>query len=198
MDPALISLFGFAVVMTITPGPNNMMVAASAAHHGVRATLPHMFGIAMGFAFMLVLVGAGLGALLLSAPAVTSLMRWAGAAWMCVIAWKIATAPPLGTQGARPVLGFLGAAAFQWINPKAWMIGVGVVSQFVRPDMPLTGQVARIGVMFLLVAVPCILPWALLGDGAGRLLRAPGRLRLFNLVMAALLLASLVPMLWEG
>ena len=195
MDAALLSLIGFAVVMYITPGPNNVMVATSSAHHGLRATLPHMCGITVGFALMLVLVSAGLGAVLLSWPPLLPVMRWAGAAWIALIAWQIATAPPPGASGTKPLLGFFGATLFQWVNPKAWMIGLGVAGTFLHDDAPLAGQVARIGIVFLVVGLPCVLPWALLGAGAGRLLRAPARLRAFNTAMALLLVASLIPVL---
>jgi len=145
-----------------------------------------------------VLVCGGLGAVLLALPDVLRLMRWAGAAWLLWLAWKIATAPPPGEGQARTVLGFWGAAAFQWVNPKAWMIAVGAASQFLRADAPLGVQLLRIFVVFLAVGLPCLLPWALLGDAAGRLLHSPVRLRVFNVAMALLLVASLVPLLWEG
>ena len=198
MDPLLLSLTGFAVAMYITPGPNNVMVAASAANHGLRASVPHMLGINAGFSLMLVLVCGGLGAVLLSLPDVLRAMRWAGAAWMLWLAWKIATAAAPGAGGPREVLGFWGAAAFQWVNPKAWMIAVGAASQFLRADQPLGGQLLRIGAVFLAVGLPCLLPWAMLGDAAGRLLQAPGRLRAFNVTMAVLLVVSLVPLLRQG
>lgn len=198
MDPFLLSLAGFAVAMYITPGPNNIMVAASAANHGMRASLPHMLGINAGFSLMLVLVCGGLGAVVLSLPLVLRAMRWVGAAWMLYLAWKIATSPPPGEGARRPVLGFWGAAAFQWVNPKAWLIAVGAASQFLRADQPLGGQLLRIGVVFLAVGLPCLLPWAMLGDAAGRLLHSPSRLRAFNVAMALLLVASLVPLLMEG
>ncbi len=198
MDPILLSLFGFAVAMYITPGPNNVMVAASAANYGLRASVPHMLGINAGFSVMLVLVCGGMGAVLLNLPDVLRLMRWAGAVWMLWLAWKIASAPPPGAGMRRKLLGFWGAAAFQWINPKAWLIAVGAASQFLRAEAPLGVQVARIGLVFLAVGLPCILPWAMLGDAAGRLLGHPARLRVFNVAMGLLLVASLVPLLWEG
>lgn len=198
MDPFLLSLAGFAVAMYITPGPNNLMVAASAANHGLARTVPHMLGINAGFALMLVLVCGGLGAMLLSVPWVLLVLHWLGAAWMALLAWKIATAPPPGQTDRRPLLGFWGAVAFQWVNPKAWMIGVGAASQFLRAEQPLGGQLLRIFVVFLLLGLPCLLPWALLGDAAGRLLGSPIRLRIFNVAMAVLLLVSLVPLLLEG
>ncbi len=197
MDSALLSLVGFSVVMYITPGPNNVMVAASAANHGVRATVPHMFGIAAGFSVMLTLVCAGLGATLVNWPLLLPVFRWVGAAWLAVIAWKIATAPPPGEGGRGRVLSFLGAAAFQWINPKAWLIAAGAAGEYLSPNHPLLAQLARIFVVFLLVGMPCLLVWAGLGSGAGRLLHSPARLRAFNIAMALLLVGSLVPVLIE-
>ncbi|MEI7711852.1 MAG: LysE family translocator [Rhodospirillales bacterium] len=195
MDATVWSLTGFAVAMYITPGPNNTMLASSGANHGLRATVPHMLGIAAGFALMLVLVDAGLGSALLAIPGLLPVMRWGGAAWMLYLAWKIATAPPPGTVGHVRILGLFGAMAFQWINPKGWLIALAVASEFTRADRPLPEQLLRIGVVFGAVSIPCMLPWILLGTGVRSLLRSPIRLRIFNLAMAALLIASLVPVL---
>jgi threonine/homoserine/homoserine lactone efflux protein len=193
----LLSLLAFAVTMYITPGPNNVMLASSGANYGLRATLPHMLGINLGFATMLVVVSAGLGSLLLSAPALLPVMRWIGAAWMVWLAWKIASAAPPGEGSRRPLMGIPGAAAFQWINPKAWLIAVAAASEYMLPDQPLGTQLLRIGIVFMAVGFPCMLPWAMLGSGAGRLLRSRAQLRAFNITMALLLLLSLVPVLME-
>jgi threonine/homoserine/homoserine lactone efflux protein len=198
MNSAFLSLVGFSIAMYITPGPNNVMVAASAANHGIGATLPHMFGIAAGFSVMLTLVCAGLGSALVSWPLLLPLFRWVGAAWLMVLAWQIASAPPPGEGGRGRVLGFFGAAAFQWINPKAWLIAAAAAGEYLSPDRPLAVQLARIFVVFLLVGMPCLLVWALLGSGAARLLHSPARLRAFNVAMALLLVASLIPVLIEG
>jgi threonine/homoserine/homoserine lactone efflux protein len=195
VDSALISLLGFAVVMYITPGPNNVMVAASAANHGIRATVPHMFGIVVGFAVMLTLVCAGLGSALVSWPLLLPAFRWIGAAWLVVLAWKIATASPPGEGGRGRVLGFFGGAGFQWINPKGWLIAVAAAGEYLSPGSPLAIQLARIFIVFLVVGMPCVMVWALLGSGAGRLLHSPARLRIFNVSMALLLLLSLIPTL---
>jgi len=197
MDSALLSLIGFSVAMYVTPGPNNVMVAASAANHGIRATLPHMLGICTGFSVMLTLVCAGLGSALVNWPLLLPLFRWVGAAWLAVLAWQIATAPPPGEGGRRRVLGFGGAAAFQWINPKAWLIAAAAAGEYLSPSLPLASQLARIFVVFLVVGMPCLMVWALLGSGAGRLLHSPARLRAFNVAMALLLVVSLVPVLIE-
>jgi threonine/homoserine/homoserine lactone efflux protein len=198
MDSMLLSLLGFSVAMYITPGPNNVMVAASAANNGIRATVPHMLGIAMGFAAMLTLVCAGLGSALVNWPLLLPLFRWAGAAWLLFLAWQIASAPPPGEGGRRRVLGFMGAVGFQWINPKAWLIAVGAAGEYLSPHQPIVVQLARIFLIFLAVGMPCLLVWALLGSGAGRLLHSPARLRAFNVAMAVLLVLSVLPVLIEG
>ncbi|HEY6432665.1 MAG TPA: LysE family translocator [Acetobacteraceae bacterium] len=193
----LLSLLGFAVAMYITPGPNNVMVACSAANYGLRATIPHMLGIAVGFALMLTLVSAGLGSAILFWPRLLLVMRWIGIAWIIWLAWKIASAPPPDMGRQARLLGFMGAVAFQWINPKAWLIGLGAASTFILPDRPLTPQLLRLSLVFLACGMPCLLVWALIGSGSGRLLHSPGRLRAFNLAMAALLVLSVVPVLAE-
>jgi threonine/homoserine/homoserine lactone efflux protein len=195
MDATIWSLTGFAVAMYITPEPINTMLASSGANHGLRATIPHMLGIAAGFSLMLVLVDAGLGATLLAVPGLLPVMRWGGAVWMLYLAWKIATAPPPGATGHASVLGFFGAMAFQWINPKGWLIALAVASEFTRADRPLPEQLLQIGAVFGAVSIPCMLPWVLLDTGVRGLLRSHARLRIFNLAMAALLAASLIPVL---
>ena len=197
MTGFLPSLIGFSVAMYITPGPNNVMVAASAANHGVRATVPHMLGIAFGFSVMLVVVCAGLGSILSIWPPLVPLARVVGALWLALLAWKIATAPPPGEEGPRRLLGFFGAAAFQWINPKAWLIGLAAAAEYMTPNEPLTFQLIRIFVVFLAVGMPCLFVWAGLGSAAGRLLHSPSRLRVFNLTMSGLLVLSLLPLFFE-
>jgi threonine/homoserine/homoserine lactone efflux protein len=197
MDGMLLSLLGFSVAMYVTPGPNNVMVAASAASHGVRATVPHMLGIVIGFALMLTLVCAGLGAALVSYPLLLPAFRWTGAAWLVWLAWKIASAPPPGEGGRGRLLGFAGAVGFQWINPKAWLIAIGAAGEYLTPDQPIILQLARIFLIFLAVGMPCVMVWALLGSGAGRLLHSPARLRAFNVAMALLLVLSVLPVLIE-
>ncbi len=192
------SLIGFAIAMYVTPGPNNAMLAASAASYGLRATVPHMFGIACGFALMMVLVTAGIGSTLLAWPPLLTLMRWGGSVWLLWLAWKIATSPASHAQGEQGrVMGFGGAAAFQWVNPKGWLIALAASGMFTRPEQSLTVQTLWIGIVFLVVALPCMIPWMVLGAGAGRLLRSPSRLRAFNVAMALLLVVSVVPVLLD-
>jgi len=202
MQAALWPLLGFAVAASVTPGPNNMMVAASAANHGVRATLPHMLGIAVGFALMLGIVGAGIAAPLARHPELHAPLQYVAAAWLAFIAWKIGTAevaaPGAGgaTRRGRPPMGFVGGALFQWVNPKAWLLCLGAAGTFVAPGAAMVPQVALLSAVFLLVCLPCCLVWAGIGRGAGRVLRAPGRMRAFNVAMGVLLAASVLPALW--
>jgi threonine/homoserine/homoserine lactone efflux protein len=192
MDTTL-ALLGFAIAMSITPGPNVLMVAAGAANAGVRATIPHMLGIAIGFGGMLLIVGLGLAGPFAAAPVLHTALKWGGAAWLLVLAWRIARAGAPGEGPPRPPLGFLGAVLFQWVNPKAWMIALAAIPAFTTPDGDILGQTLMIAGAFALVGLPCTLVWALLGAGASRILRTGRALRGFNIAMAVLLVLSLIP-----
>jgi len=186
----------FAIATSATPGPNNIMVSAAAANHGFRATIPHILGIAVGSAVMLLVFGSGLAGPLAAAPRLHDLLRWVGVAWMLWLAFKIATAQgALGGGGGRPPLSFVGAALFQWVNPKAWLIALATVATYTTAEGSLYRQVASLALVFFLVSLPCVGAWAALGAGASRFLATPRRLRAFNIVMALLLVASLVPLL---
>ena len=190
-------MVGFAVAMYVTPGPNNSMLATSSANHGVRATLPHMLGISVGFAAMLLIVAAAAGSFLALFPTVAPIVRWGGGVWILWLAWQIATAPPESDGGPRNILGFFGAMAFQWVNPKGWMIAIAVATEFARPDLPLIPQLILIGIVFIGVSIPCMLPWIALGRWVGGAMRRSGRLRAFNIAMGVLLGVSVVPLLLE-
>jgi threonine/homoserine/homoserine lactone efflux protein len=187
----------FSIATSATPGPNNIMVSAAAANHGFRATIPHILGIAVGLAVMLLIFGSGLAGPLAADPRLHGLLRWVGVAWMLWLAAKIAFAQRTLTGGGRPPLSFVGAALFQWINPKAWLIALATVATYTTAEGSLYRQVALLALLFFLVSIPCVGAWAALGAGAGRFLMTPRRLRLFNIVMALLLVASLVPLLWD-
>ncbi|TQF83157.1 LysE family translocator [Elioraea sp. Yellowstone] len=189
------ALAAFAFATSVTPGPNVIMVAASAANHGVRATLPHMAGITIGFPVMIVLVGLGLAGPFAANPDLHTALKWIGAAWIVWLAWKIARAGAPGEGARRPPLGFLGAAAFQWVNPKAWLLALAAIPAFTRPGGDLVTETLVIAAVFLLVSPPSVGFWAVVGAGAGRILRSPAQLRAFNVTMAILLVLSLVPAL---
>ncbi|MCC5618891.1 LysE family translocator [Nostoc sp. CHAB 5836] len=190
----LTALTVFAIVSSVTPGPNVLMVASSAARVGWRATLPHMFGITAGFGAMLLVVGLGLAGPMLASPTLHAVLRWAAAIWLLWLAWKIATAPPPSLEAPRPLMGFRAGALFQWVNPKAWMICAAVMPTFTQPGSAMVPQVVLIAAVFVLVSMPCLLVWAAIGTGTGRLLTSPARLRAFNIAMGVLLAATLIPL----
>lgn len=187
------ALLAFAFATSVTPGPNVIMVAASAANHGVRATVPHMAGITVGFPVMIILVGLGLAGPFAASPTLHTALKWIGAAWIVWLAWKIARAGAPGEGVAKPPLGFLGAAAFQWVNPKAWLLALAAIPAFTRPGGDLLVKTLVIAAAFLAVSPPSVAFWAVVGAGTGRILRSPRQLRTFNVAMAVLLVLSLVP-----
>lgn len=191
----LAPLVAFAVATPGTPGPNVLMVAASAANHGFRATLPHQAGIAVGFAFMLGVVGFGSAGPLGAYPAIHAVLKWVGAAWLLQLSWKIATAGEGRVDRSRPPLGFLGAAAFQWVNPKAWSIAVSAIPVFTTPGGELVAEVGLIVVVFFVVCWPLTALWGAFGAAIGAWLSTPLRRRAFNAAMGALCALSVVPML---
>lgn len=188
----LAGLIGFAFVSSITPGPNNMMLMASGTNFGIRQTVPHMLGVALGFGLMVGLVGIGLMGLFDLWPLSHTIIKWAGVAYLVWLAVKIARSGPLeeGSAKARPFT-FVQAAAFQWVNPKAWTMALGAIAAF-APQRDLAG-VGLVALVFTLVNFPSVSTWAMLGHGLGGWLQDPRQLRLFNYGMAALLLASLWP-----
>ena len=196
-ETMLLALAAFCFVSSITPGPNNMMLLASGANFGFRRTLPHMLGVSLGFAAMVFAVGMGLGSLFKAYPPLYDGLRVVATVYMLWLAWRIATASGLGeTAGAARPMSFLEAAAFQWINPKAWAMALGATAVFVTPEAFVTGVVI-VAAMFAAINLPCIASWAGFGVVLRRFLDRPWALRAFNVTMAVLLLASLYPMI-EG
>lgn len=190
-----LALVLFAFTTSITPGPNNMMLFASGVNFGFRRTIPHMFGIGAGFFSLLIGVGLGLGALLHMVPAVYTALKFAGGAYLVWIAWKIASSRSLseGRSGVEP-MSFLSAAAFQWVNPKAWVMAVTAMATYTNQQLYLV-SVLIVGLAFAAVNVPSVSTWAGFGSALREWLSDPVRLKWFNISMAVLLVASLWPML---
>lgn len=189
-----LALATFALVTSITPGPNNLMLMASGANFGVRRTVPHMLGVALGFVFMAVLVGAGLAQAFAAVPQLYAVLKLVSVAYLLFLSWKIATAPPPehAAQAGRPMT-FLAAAAFQWVNPKAWAMALTAVSVYAPSQT--AGGIATVAAVFGLVNLPSVGTWAVLGQGMRRVLTNPARMRAFNVLMAVLLVGSLYPVL---
>lgn len=186
----------FAGVSSITPGPNNTMILASGVNFGLRRSLRHLAGITLGFGFMLVMVGLGLHQVLETYPTVLLTLRWVGGAYLVWLAYKLATAAPPSpdaTQTAHP-MGFWAAAAFQWVNPKAWVMAMTAMSTYLPGEAgPL--QVGLLAGLFVLINAPCVTCWAAFGSSMRQLLQDPLRLRIFNISMAVALIGSLYPLL---
>jgi threonine/homoserine/homoserine lactone efflux protein len=199
MSPAILSaaaMFGFAT--SITPGPNNMMLLASGLNFGVRRTLPLMFGISTGYVVLMLCVGFGLGEALRAVPYAFLALKIVGGAYMLWLAWQIARSTARDARdpaaSERRPIGFFGAVAFQWVNPKAWVIVVTAAATYVAPD-DFTRDLLIVTLVCGLINLPSIAVWAVFGAGLRRFLTDPIWLRRFNIAMALLLVASLSPLL---
>lgn len=188
----LVGLVAFCFVSSVTPGPNNLMLLASGATFGLRRTLPHMAGVTLGHGGMVLLVGVGLVGVFEAIPGAEIALRIVGTAYLIWLAWKIASAAPArpGGHGGRP-FSFLQAALFQWVNPKAWTMALTAIALY-APTRSVTA-VALVAGIFTLVNAPSVGLWAWAGERLQVWLAAPRRLAAFNLAMALLLVASLLP-----
>ena len=195
----LVFLFGFAFSTSITPGPNNMMLFASGVNFGFRRSIPHALGISIGFMLLVISVGLGLGEVFKVFPWAYTLLRYVGAAYLLYLAWKIAHSGPVsdseGSQG-KPI-SYLGAAAFQWVNPKAWIMAIGAISTY-TPMQGYFTNVIVIAAVFAIINLPSVGVWAACGTLLRNVLKDRRWLRLFNWGMAALLVVSLYPLLLES
>jgi len=184
----------FALVSSITPGPNNTMVLASGVNFGFARTVPHLLGISGGFALMVALVGLGLGSLFTAFPWTWDVMRVVATVYLVWLAWKLATSGGLQERDVARPMGFLRAVAFQWVNPKAWVMAVGACSTYTL-SQNVWINVALLAGVFGVINLPSVAMWAVCGAALRRWLARPRVLRAFNVGMALLLLASLWPIL---
>mgnify|MGYP006280236127 CR=1 FL=1 len=185
----LAALAGFALAGVCTPGPNNAMLAASGATFGWRATLWHAMGVALGFSVMLFLIALGLGEIFRQSPAFREGLSWLGAAVMLWLAWRIARAGAPGEGGRARPLSFVEAAAFQWVNPKAWVMAIGVAATYASGTRPVL-EAALAAAVFVAAGLTSSQGWTLFGAGIGQLLGRGWRLRAFNVAMGLLLAGS--------
>ena len=195
MDYLALSLF--AISSSITPGPNNMMMLASGVNHGFRRSVPHLLGISLGFCFMIVAVGLGLAAVFTQFPILHTVLKVAGTLYMLWLAYKIATSTcSIEGKNGTPMT-FLQACAFQWVNPKAWMMALGALATYPVAGAAYLPQVLLVTAVFGIFNGPCVAVWLGLGTGLKRYLDQPAYLKAFNYLMAALLVASLYPIAFE-
>lgn len=192
--PALITL---AFVASITPGPNNLMLLASGMNHGVRKTIPHVAGVSLGFGLLLFLVALGLGAIFERFSLVELTLKLLGAAYLAYLAWKVfhTTAVNAGEGSASP-LTFIQAVAFQWVNPKAWVMGTTATSTLLNPDASSVAAGAfALTAAFWVVNLPCICTWMFSGAFAARWVDDERRVRRINQTLGVLLGATVVLLL---
>ncbi|WZB74568.1 LysE family translocator [Achromobacter insuavis] len=199
---ASLSLLGplalFALVSSITPGPNNVMLAASGLNFGFRRSMPHLLGVNLGFTLMIFLVGVGLGSVFQQVPQLYTVLKYVGAAYLLYLAWKIANSGGMedGAVSGKPMT-FLQAAAFQWVNPKAWVMAVGVIATY-TPQAGFFANLVIATVVCGIVNLPSIGIWVTFGTALRRVLHKPWAIRAFNISMALLLVASLYPVALEA
>jgi threonine/homoserine/homoserine lactone efflux protein len=184
----------FAVVAAVTPGPSNVMLTATGAQVGILRGLPCLLGVSTSMGLMLFLVPLGLGSLVLGRPLMLRALHWGGATVLLWLSWKIATVSGHidAASGGKPI-GYLGAAVFQWVNPKSWLVSASAAGTFLSAGAgsPVV-QAAFLGTLFVLAALPSGFLWLAFGATAQRLLRSPRRMRVFNVVMGTLLALSIV------
>lgn len=193
-----VSLLPFAFVMSITPGPNNLMVAASGVNFGFRRTMPHMLGVTIGFPIMLICIGLGLGAIIGHSIILQMAIKYLGSAYLIFTAIQLAL-----STGAKQIASplqpktFVEAAAFQWINPKAWMMGVSSMATYSAGGTNQSLQTVLLSIVWGFMALIAVIIWTLFGAMIADRLQNPRALRVFNLTMAAALIASLLPVLFH-
>lgn len=187
----------FACAMCLTPGPNVVMVTASAANFGFHRAIPQILGITLGFGLLVMAAGLGLAGLFQTEPRLHMLLKYAGAAYLLYLAWRIAQADTTGSDSLRAdPISFIEALLFQWINPKGWVIAIGAVAAYT------TGQGAALwtsGMVAVVLAAACLLSaafWAAFGAAISRILGNPRARSAFNWSMAGLPVISLVPVFW--
>jgi threonine/homoserine/homoserine lactone efflux protein len=188
----------FMTSMGITPGPNNILVASSGVNFGFRATIPHILGITVGYPVMLLLVGLGLAKIFIAIPAIHVVLKYISIAYLLYLAWRIARASAMAEaqRTIRPMT-FLQAAAFQWVNGKGWVVALGAVTTYTVVNQTLPLQIVALASIALAITLVCVCCWSFFGALLRQFLHTEKRRRWFNYSMAALLVVSILPVLWE-
>jgi threonine/homoserine/homoserine lactone efflux protein len=194
-----IAFFLFAVATCFTPGPNNAMLLASGLNFGFRRTLPHVLGVTFGFGVVVAIMGFGLGAIFATYPTLYTVLKFVGTAYLLYLAFAIAMSGGIDDKGERQgrPLSFLGGAVFQWVNVKGLIMSVGAVTTY-SAIAPYPYNILALSLIFTVVGFLSSASWTLFGTGLRGLLSTPRAIRIFNVTMALLLVASLYPVLFEG
>ncbi len=193
----IIAFLLFAVVAAITPGPSNLILTSTGASVGLLRGLPCLGGVVIGMGLMMFLVAFGLGNVVLASPGLILLLKWGGIGFLLWLSWKIATAGHSNATTDKQPLGFWGAAAFQWINPKSWLVSVSAVSTYLHPVAGTAFiQALGFGLLFLLAALPSCFIWLAFGASLQRFLSTKRAVRIFNIAMGILLAGSVLLFIW--
>lgn len=188
----------FAMSTTVTPGPNNIMIMTSGLNYGIKSSIPHLLGICFGFPAMVIMVGLGFSVVFEMYPIFHEAIKILGVIYLLYLAWLIASSSPnsLEVEKSKP-LSFTQAALFQWVNPKAWVMATGAVSAYTSISSDIFLQVLFIALAFFIVAFPCVGIWLFFGAALKKYLKSPKHQKIFNLFMALLLIASVLPVVKE-
>jgi threonine/homoserine/homoserine lactone efflux protein len=194
----IIASFPFLTSMGFTPGPNNILVASSGVNFGFRATIPHILGITVGYPAMLLVVGLGLAKAFIAVPSIHTVLKYVCVLYLLYLAWRIAMASAMreASRAIRPWT-FVQAAAFQWVNGKGWVVALSAVTTYTVVNSTLPLQVLALSAIALIITVASVCVWTLFGSLLRQSLHTERRRRWFNYSMAALLVASIIPVFWE-
>lgn len=194
---ALWPLVLFAAAMCLTPGPNVVLVTASAANFGFRRAVPQMLGVTLAFGAEVAAAGLGLAGLIAAEPRLHTALKYAGGAYLLYLAWRIARADAASarTARARPI-GFFAGALITWLNPKGWVTTIGALAAFISADGSAAAQVAAIAAVLAAACGLSLALWAAFGAAIAHALGTRRRRMAFNGAMAGLLVVSLVPVFW--
>lgn len=193
-----IAFLVFALVSSVTPGPNNVMLLASGVNFGFRRSIPHMLGVTLGFSAMVLIVGFGLGEVFTKYQVLYKILRYVSAVYLLYLAWQISCSKSFSEDGnlEKKPIGFWQAVAFQWVNPKAWVMGVAAITTYASKENFFMSVVA-ISILFIFFVAPSGCLWTTFGNWFRRYLHHPLHFRIFNITMAILLVLSLYPLVAE-
>ena len=183
----------FAIVAAITPGPSNIILTSTGANVGALRGLPCLFGVAIGMGLMMFLVAFGLGSLILEHPVIVHSLKWSGIGFLLWLSWKIATGGRSDPSTDKAFVGFWGAAAFQWVNPKSWLVSASAVGTYLHAEIgSAVAQASYFGLLFVLAALPSCFVWLAFGATIQRFLYTERALRIFNVAMGTTLAGSVI------
>lgn len=197
---AYLSLIIFCITTSITPGPNNLLMLLSGVKYGVKASLPHFWGICIGFILMVDIVGVGLGEVFTHYPIIHTIMKYVGALYMLYLSYKTVFAGDtlnLTKDNSRKPFTMLQGILFQWVNPKAWIMAIGVIATFTQVNQSIWLQLVPISTIYFIAMIPSVLFWLLGGAGLSKYLANPKHLRVFNWSMGVLLAFSIITIFFE-